>query len=347
MKKIIPISFIIASLFSTSCSLNFSSVQSNYDNNVPAGRTYSYRTLPINIKRKLFDPGFKKKNTNIYNSDQFFSLLSKTYLLKFDSRSNLGLSFASKSTKHKYHGMDMIFLMTLGLFPTVESSESVVQFELNDRKNKKVIRTWRYDASNTAISTWLTIPFSLLLSPFSDHISTSAIGEDTAEKQPLKLLVKKFLKDFEYSLNDEEFRKEVESLAVIDNSTYYIAYPVDPDGNLAQRYKTKLSNSLQRFFSQNQFPAEAAETIEYNLDQEKDLDIIDHFKEYDRQDLIVIPFLKKNIGNNYSGHLVMVDSRNKKVVFDQDFHVFATNAEQLAYQLYNTIVQILYSKDVV
>lgn len=347
MKKNLPISFIIASLFFTGCSINFSSVQSMYEDHSLAGRTFSYETLPLNIKRNSFDPGFKKINTNIYNSNLLFDLFSKTYLISQDGRSNLGLTFKSKSTRHKYTGMDLIFIFTLGLFPTVESSESIVQFELKDRKNQKVIRTWRYDASNTAISSWLTIPFSLLLSPFSNSVSTAAIGEDTAEQQPLKLLIEKFLQDFEYSLHDEKFRREVQSLATIDHSTYYIAYPVDPAGNLPQRLKTLLGNTLQDFFSKNKFPTEAAATIEYNLDQENDLDIIDHFKEYDRQDLIIIPFLKEHTGNIYTGHLVMVDSRNKEVVFDQDFKIFATNAEQLAYRLYSTFVQILFAKDVV
>ncbi|WP_244241380.1 hypothetical protein [Leptospira perdikensis] len=130
---------------------------------------------------------------NLYNSPAVEYELAKSKLFGLSKTSKLDLTYTT-STGMNHAGISaLLFLLTLGIFPSFEESHSNVTFALYDRDSRKIIRDYTYPIRGRRIISWLTIPFYLVL-PIVSKSFDGGIN-DTTSSASIRLLVESFEAD--------------------------------------------------------------------------------------------------------------------------------------------------------
>ncbi len=97
---------------------------------------------------------------------------------------NMELRYRTEEiAKDRGEATSVLWCLTLGVFPMVEITQTRVTYELFDRSENRVVKSYRYFLTDRSAFSWLTIPFSILLSPFFDSIDTTADGKTDAPRQ--------------------------------------------------------------------------------------------------------------------------------------------------------------------
>ncbi|WP_244290412.1 hypothetical protein [Leptospira bourretii] len=100
---------------------------------------------------------------NLYNSSVVEYELAKSKLFGLSRTSKMDLTYTT-TTGYNHAGISVVlFLITLGIFPSFEESHSTVTFTIYDKENKKTIRDYTYPIRGRRIISWLTIPFYIVL----------------------------------------------------------------------------------------------------------------------------------------------------------------------------------------
>lgn len=130
---------------------------------------------------------------NLYNSPALEFELAKSKLFKLSRTSKLNLTYTTKTGTDSAGISAVMFLLTLGIFPSFVETHSNVTFTLMDREDKKIIRDYTYPIQGRRIVSWLTIPFYILLPIFSDSVDGGSNFETS--NVSLRMLVEAFESD--------------------------------------------------------------------------------------------------------------------------------------------------------
>ncbi|ABZ93553.1 Hypothetical lipoprotein [Leptospira biflexa serovar Patoc strain 'Patoc 1 (Ames)'] len=130
---------------------------------------------------------------NLYNAPALEFELAKSKLFKLSRSSKLNLTYTTKTGTETAGISALMFLLTLGIFPSFVETHSNVTFTLMDREDKKIFRDYSYPIQGRRIISWLTIPFYIVLPIFSDSVD-GGVNYETSNVS-LRMLVEVFEAD--------------------------------------------------------------------------------------------------------------------------------------------------------
>lgn len=144
---------------------------------------------------------------NLYNSSAVEYELAKSKLFGLSRTSKLDLTYTTSTGVNNAGISALLFLLTIGIFPSFEESHSNVTFTISDRESRKIIRDYTYPIKGRRIISWLTIPFYIVL-PIVSKSFDGGIN-DTTSNSSIRLLVESFEADFIHDCkeNPELFQK--------------------------------------------------------------------------------------------------------------------------------------------
>lgn len=189
MKLSYPLALVFALSISFSCNLHYFSIANRNSDNTNASEILLQGKIRFHLIRSE-----EAAKPNLYNSSVVEYELAKSELFELSKTSKLDLTYTS-STGINYGGIStVLFLLTLGIFPSLEESYSNVTFTLSDRDSRKIIRDYTYPIQGRRIISWLTIPFYIVLPLVSDSFDGGA--NNTTSSSSIRLLVESFEADF-------------------------------------------------------------------------------------------------------------------------------------------------------
>lgn len=189
MKRLFQLNLVFALSFSFSCNLHYFSIANHGTKNSEAYEILQQGKLRFNLVRKV-----EAGKPNLYNSSALEYELSKSKLFKLSQTTKIDLTYTSSSGVNGAGISTILFLLTLGIFPSLEESHSWVTFTLSNRDDKKLIRDYTYPIKGRRINSWLTIPFYLVLPIFSNSFDGGI--EFNTSSASIRLLVDAFETDF-------------------------------------------------------------------------------------------------------------------------------------------------------
>ncbi|TGM81373.1 hypothetical protein EHR01_00785 [Leptospira mtsangambouensis] len=189
MKLLFQFTLAFALSFSFSCNLHYFSIANHGTKNSEVYENLQQGKLRFNLIRKA-----ESGKTNLYNSSALEYELSKSKLFKLSQTTKIDLTYTSSSGVNGAGISTILFLLTLGIFPSLEESHSWVTFTLSNRDDKKLIRDYTYPIKGRRINSWLTIPFYLILPIFSKSFDGGI--EYNTSSASIRLLVDAFETDF-------------------------------------------------------------------------------------------------------------------------------------------------------
>ncbi|EOQ90351.1 putative lipoprotein [Leptospira yanagawae serovar Saopaulo str. Sao Paulo = ATCC 700523] len=177
--------FTFALLFSLSCNFHYFALANESNTESSNLEKLAGEKIRFHLIRVEESP-----KANLYNSPALEFELAKSKLFKLSRSSKLNLTYSTKTGTQDAGISGLLFLITLGIFPSFVETQSNVTFTLMDREDKKIIRDYTFPIQGRRIVSWFTIPFYLVLPIFSDSVDGGA-NFDTSNVS-LRLLVEAF-----------------------------------------------------------------------------------------------------------------------------------------------------------
>lgn len=207
MKSFLNFGLTLAFTFTLSCNLHYFSLANRNSRSTDANETWMQGKIRFNLIRS--DEAGKP---NLYNSPAVEYELAKSKLFGLSKTSKLDLTYTS-STGMNHAGLSaLLFLLTLGIFPSFEESHSNVTFTLYERETKKIIRDYTYPIRGRRFISWLTIPFYIVLPIVSKSFDGGV--NDATSNVSIRLLVESFEADFINDCKtDPELLRKFQSLS--------------------------------------------------------------------------------------------------------------------------------------
>ena len=152
----------------------------------------------ITAKKKISD-NFDRL-VESYNSDALTNLLEKGGYIQIDKNANYTLRYSIDITEDMPFPISPIFfLLTLGIFPVVETTDGFVTIQLIDNSSEKIIKEYRYEVAHKYVTSWLSIVASLIL--WGDQWDLAMFHNHGF---PQEMIVSKFQKDFYTDLSNQK-----------------------------------------------------------------------------------------------------------------------------------------------
>ncbi|TGL12867.1 hypothetical protein [Leptospira meyeri] len=207
MKRLSQFVLVFALSFSVSCNLHYFSIADRASKNLEANETLQQGKIRFNLVRRV-----ESGKPNLYNSSALEYELAKSKLFKLSQTTKVELTYTSSSGVNSAGISAVLFLLTLGIFPSLEESHSWVTFTLSNRDDKKLIRDYTYPIKGRRINSWLTIPFYLVLPIFSKSFDGGI--EYNTSSASIRLLVDAFEADFANDCQENpELLEKLQSLS--------------------------------------------------------------------------------------------------------------------------------------
>ncbi|PJZ86518.1 hypothetical protein [Leptospira harrisiae] len=189
MKFIFRFALASALSFSFSCNLHYFSIANRNYPSSEAIETLKQGKIRFNLIRSE-----EAAKPNLYNSSAVEYELAKSKLFGLSKTSKLDLTYTTSTGINNAGISALLFLITLGIFPSFEESHSNVTFTISERDSRKIIRDYTYPIKGRRIISWLTIPFYIVL-PIVSKSFDGGIN-DTTSSSSIRLLVESFEADF-------------------------------------------------------------------------------------------------------------------------------------------------------
>ncbi|TGM13804.1 hypothetical protein EHQ82_19130 [Leptospira selangorensis] len=188
MKSSISSFFFLIFLFTLSCNFHYFALANEPQNQIGNLEKISGDKIRFHLIRVE-----ESSKANLYNAPALEFELAKSKLFKLSRSSKLNLTYTTKTGTDSAGISALMFLLTLGIFPSFVETHSNVTFTLMDREDKKIIRDYSYPIQGRRIVSWLTIPFYLVLPIFSDSVD-GGVNFETSNVS-LRMLVEAFEAD--------------------------------------------------------------------------------------------------------------------------------------------------------
>ncbi|MBM9547966.1 hypothetical protein JWG40_13115 [Leptospira sp. 201903074] len=202
MKLFFSFALVFALPFSFSCNLHYFSIANRNSSSSETSETLMQGKIRFNLIRSE-----EAAKPNLYNSSAVEYELAKSKLFGLSRTSKLDLTYTTSTGVNNAGISALLFLLTIGIFPSFEESHSNVTFTISDRESRKIIRDYTYPIKGRRIISWLTIPFYIVL-PIVSKSFDGGIN-DTTSNSSIRLLVESFEADFIHDCkeNPELFQK--------------------------------------------------------------------------------------------------------------------------------------------
>lgn len=147
------------------------------------------------------------KGVGFSNYKSLISDLESINSIQIDntSRIQLRIKFPSPISKYRFVSTYVLSVFTLGIFPMLEQTSLTARFDIYDRKEDAVVKTYTYDLRKREYTGWAApaiTAFAVTGSTLGAYQDVNPSGNPTPLVEPL---ARKFATDLNHDLNDNLF----------------------------------------------------------------------------------------------------------------------------------------------